>query len=94
MCIITASKLFKISFNVQGWTGIADLNFRRLNSELLFVSAIGNVNLSRALEERDLLVWDTATQKWILKRWGEYFVTTTSTTTTSSSSTTTTTTGA
>lgn len=90
--ITSPGKLFKLSFAVKGWTAITDLNFKRLNSVLLYVPGIGDVQTSGALQHRDLLVWNASTQKWVVTHFYDYFQTTTTTTTTSSSSSTTTTT--
>jgi hypothetical protein len=84
--ITSPGKLFKLSFAVKGWTAITDLNFKRLNSVLLYVPGIGDVQTSGALQHRDLLVWNASTQKWVVTHFYDYFQTTTTTTTTSSSS--------
>lgn len=101
MSIITPSKLYGIDFAVKGWTRLIDWNMKRLNT-ILYLEQIGNVQVDRAWEDRDLLVWNATTEKWVQTRFYDYYRSTTSTsttstttsTTTSSSSTTTTTTGA
>lgn len=89
MSLISPSKLFRIPYLAQGWTRLADSNFQRLNALYLRINNIVDVNVS-GLQERDLLVWNSATNKWENRRYGAFFLTTTTTssaTTTTSTST-------
>jgi len=91
MALIEPGKFFKLSFAVKGWTAITDMNFKRLNAISLYVPSIGDVTINGALQDRDLLVWDDSTQKWVVTHFGDYFITTSSTTESTTTSTTTTT---
>lgn len=76
MAILSPSKLFKISFGVKGWTAICDRNFKQLNA-ILNISELGNVQITGALQDRDLLIWNSTTQKWVVTHFYDYFATTT-----------------
>lgn len=79
MGVYEPSKLFKIAYGVQGWSAIADLNMRRLNTSLLFTTAIGDVHAPSGVNDRDILVWDAANARWQVTPFYSYFQSTTTT---------------
>lgn len=79
--IIAPMGFFKVPFGSKGWTVLIDMNFKRLNSINLFVDGIGDVQINQALEDRDILIWNSSTSKWVVTHYYDYFESTTTTTT-------------
>lgn len=73
MALINPSKFIKLDYGAQGWSKIIDLNLRRLNSVLLYVPQIGDVHAPSGLQDKDILVWNSATSKWVVTRFYDYF---------------------
>lgn len=71
-----------IDFSEQTWNDIMKDNMRILDEDLLYITALGDVDAT-GLVNGDLIKWDEAGQDYIRVAWNDVFTTTTTTTTTS-----------
>jgi hypothetical protein len=66
MTILNPTQIETADYGVPGWVHIFNKNFDLLNSVLLKVNALGDVDTSY-LPEDGILTWNAATGKWKLK---------------------------
>ena len=80
MVVISGSTLERIRFACIGWGAVFNDNIRRLDTNLLKLSALPDVDLTRysGLADKDVLRYDNSLDVWYNSRSG--FLTTTTTT--------------
>jgi len=76
---LTKTNLERLRFAHQGWNVLYNANLNRLNGTLLKIFGLTDVNIT-SLTDKDVLVWNSGTSKWVNLPSG--FLTTTTTTTT------------
>ncbi len=87
---VTPSDLMKLTYNMQQWNKIMEINNRLLNDSLLYLSNLQDVDTS-GIVVGDLLQYNTTSGNYEPVNFKDIFTTTTTSTTTSTTSTTTTT---
>lgn len=85
----TETDLEHFRLNAQAWSGLMAENAQLLEDTLLKVSGMLDVNLS-SLTDKDVLQYDSATQKFVNVPFEDVFSTTTTSSSTTTTSTTTT----
>lgn len=83
---LSPSNLEKIRWGTQGWQNVINRNAQRLNDNLLYLSALQDVN-DAGISNGQAIVWDTGTSKFIPADWGVAFPPTTTTTSTTTTTT-------
>ena len=61
---MSETKLYKIPYLTEGWTGVANENFKRINALFRTVNAFINVDVGGGPSNGQTLKFDEATQKW------------------------------